>query len=450
MGEWFTARLAEEIVTFSAASDAMSKDWGRHALLDWLGVTLAGSQEQSAQIMTSYVVAESGGSSGRAAILGTPYKVPARQAVLANGIAAHALDYDDSNQFVGGHPSAPIVTAAVALAQRDDRTLEDILEAVTCGFHAQALVFGAVGRTGYDLGFHSTGTLGTFGSTAACGWLLGLDPAQMTSALGLAATQAAGLKASFGTMGKHLNAAKAAANGLLAVELAKQGFTGATEAIGASQGFASTHGGTFAPDAAFTRVDGVSAITRTDFKRHSCCHGTHSAIETAEKLRSALSFAVDDIERVTLLVPLRTPEVCGIPEPRTGLEGKFSVRYATALALAGRSTGPSSFTDEAVNDPIIVALRDRIDVIPTSDIGFGDPARLTLRLISGESHSAAEHYGSADGGTLATQWERLAVKFRELASPVVGVDVAAAVVQRLAQSHSSSSVSALIDLTRAA
>jgi 2-methylcitrate dehydratase PrpD len=435
-GSQFTRKIAEDIVAFSIKEDELSKEWSQHVLLDWLGVAIAGSREPSSQIVADYIRAEGG--SGPSTVIGTTDRTAPHQAALANGVAAHALDFDDTNILAGGHASAPIVAATVALAEREQAPLSAVLEAVAAGVQAQATVCLALGESGYSRGFHSTGTLGTFGVAAACGHLLSLDEETLHRAFGLSATQAAGLKASFGTMGKHLNAAKAATNGLLSVELARRGFTAAENALEAEQGFAWTHSDVIEADEAASRLRGEPAIRSNNFKWHACCHGTHSAIEGASELRRRHGFEADDIESVELRVPVETPKMCGIPEPRTGLEGKFSIRYTTALALADRPTGPTSFTDEAVNDAFIAALRDRVTVVPTSEIPIAGSTHVTVRLKRGTTYSIAEDFRHGSDSELSQQWQELVRKFTSLAAPVVGDTRAREVVESLASPYDGS------------
>jgi 2-methylcitrate dehydratase PrpD len=414
----FTRWVSEECIAYSIDGDPVSFEWGRHAFLDWLGVTIAGSQEPSARIAAAYVRGEA--QSGPATLIGSADTLPASLAAFANGIAAHALDFDDNNSLTGSHPSAPIISAVVALAEREGARPAELIQAVAAGMHAQALVFAALGHSGYLRGFHSTGTLGTFGAAAACARLLNVDAETLQHAFGAAATQAAGLKASFGTMSKHLNAAKAAANGLLSVELARRGFTGAADAIESRQGFAWTHSDEIAIHRAKEQAKGMPAIRSTVFKYHACCFGTHSAIEGVLQLRSRHTIEPQSIESVELCVAPAIPDICGISEPATGLEGKFSITYATALALLGRSTGPEAFTDAVVQDADVRALMARIDVTPTPDLALGSSTEVRLRLSSGRVHTAAVAIGSAVDADLSVQWDSLLRKFTSLAEPVVG------------------------------
>ena len=424
----FTRRLAEASTTYGLP-DAAASMWAKHSILDWLGVTIAGSREPSARMALSRIAAEP--SSGRATVVGGDREASAADAALVNGISAHALDYDDGSPLLGAHPSAPIVTAVLAAAERAAASPRAVLEAVGAAHRVQSLLFAAVGYSGYARGFHSTGTLGTIGAAAGVARILGLDVERTLHALGLAATQAAGLKASFGTMGKHLNAAKAAVNAILAADLAALGFTGPADAIESDQGFAVTHSDEFDPERAFASLDGTEALRSLQFKRHACCAGTHSAVEALLDLRAEHGFSAEEIAEVRVTVPPGGLGTYCIPHPRTGLEGKFSIRYAAALALTGRSTGPSSFLDEAVLDPEVSAMRERVHVVVDETQAMEAPTPVEVLLANGAQHSLAHTMRAASDDALPEQWRFLVRKFHDLADPVLGPARSAEMVESI-------------------
>ncbi|HWX09153.1 MAG TPA: MmgE/PrpD family protein, partial [Gaiellaceae bacterium] len=255
----------------------------RHCVLDWLGVTLAGSREPAGRLACEVALLEH--EAPRATLVGTAHRLGPQSAALVNGTASHALDYDDSSFWMTGHPSAPVVSSALALAEARGASGSEVAAAILAGHEVAARLGIAVGKEHYLAGWHATGTLGTFAAAAAAGRIIGLDPEAMEQALGLAATQAAGLKVSFGTMAKPLHAGRAAASGVLAALLAEQAFTAGAGAIEAHQGFASTQ----APGFDAARVDaeigerlGIEGVL---YKRHACCGGTHGAIDALNRLR---------------------------------------------------------------------------------------------------------------------------------------------------------------------
>ncbi len=237
-----------------------------HCVLDWLGCALAGSVEPLSQILLSEIVP---GEQGEATLIGRPERATLLTAALVNGAMSHALDFDDTHWMMNGHPSAPVLPAALTLAERDDLDGAAFLSAVIAGIEFECRLGALIGGPHYAAGFHATGTLGTFGAAAAAAHLLGLDREQWCHAIGLAGTQAAGLKSGFGTMAKPLHAGRAASNGLAAALLARGGFTGNSAIIETAQGFAATHAGGPIDADRLSRVGDRFLITETLFKYHA-------------------------------------------------------------------------------------------------------------------------------------------------------------------------------------
>jgi len=428
----FTSRIAEEVNALryeDLSPQTLAR--ARHVLLDWLGATIAGSVEPAGRI--AQAIALEADCRPVAGLVATDIRSSPREAAFANAIAAHALDFDDGSMWADGHPSAVIVSAAVALGEEVQATTAQVVESIVAGLQGQVLVALAIGPSAYEKGFHGTGTFGTFGATGACARLLGLDVEALTRAYGLAATQAAGLRRSFGTMGKHLNAGKAAANGMLAAQLAAKGFTAPSDAIEGRQGLAWTQSTSFDPARPQEVMGDRLAIDSILFKRYACCHGTHSTIDGIAEIRTRRSFSDDDILDVRLIVSDKMLDICCIADPVTGLEGKFSVRHAASLALAGLVASPGAFTDESVRDPRLVALRQRIQVDPRSDRPLVGPTRVVLNLTDGECLEAeVDVFEPANDAELPAQWDALVTKFEALAAPVVGESVTRELVRRIA------------------
>jgi 2-methylcitrate dehydratase PrpD len=380
------------------------------SVLDWLGCALAGSQEPLARMLADEA-ADQGGAP-QAGLVGHEHRTSLQWATLVNGAAAHALDYDDTNFVMMGHPSAPVCPALLALGEAEHAGGSGFLAAYVAGVETECRLGAVLGPGHYAAGWHSTATLGTFGAAAACAHLLGLDEGAWDGAMGLAGVQAAGLKAAFGTMAKPFQVGRAAQSGLLAAGLAGRGFTSPTGILEASQGFAATHAG----DAEGKIGDGF-LTTATVFKYHASCHLTHSAMEAALVLRHKV--ALDEVEEVLVLVPDRSLGVCNIAEPATGLEGKFSLRATVAMALLGDDTAdPATYTDERMRSPELVAVRHRVTVHGTEEVA-GTQATVVVRTAAGE-----ELAETVDVGVPATdfegQWERITAKFLRLAVPMVG------------------------------
>ncbi len=216
-------------------------------------------------------------------------------AALVNGAAGHALDYDDVNLAMPGHPSVAILPGLIALAEQRRSSGRDVIAAFVAGYETACRIGSAMRPGHYDLGFHATGTVGCFGAAAACARLLGLDAEATARALGIAGTQAAGLKSQFGTMCKPFHAGKASQNGLLAARLAARGFSSRPDLVECEQGFALTHGPDFHPEAALADPPGGFHILANLFKYHAACYLTHGPIETARAVRDRHGIAPEQI-----------------------------------------------------------------------------------------------------------------------------------------------------------
>ncbi|MPY91956.1 MAG: MmgE/PrpD family protein [Acidimicrobiia bacterium] len=414
----------------------------KQCALDWLAVSLAGSREPVARIVRDEVLDQGG--SAQATLVGSGDRVAAGQAALVNGTAGHALDYDDVVSTFLGHPSAPVLPAVLALAERRGASGRSALAAFVAGFDAESLLGRTIVPGHYERGWHTTATLGTFGAAAACAHLLGLDAAQWRHAFGLAATQAGGLKASFGTMGKPLHAGKAAANGLLAATLAGRGMTAAPDAFEAHLGFAAATSPVLAPE----RIDGVGPgefeVRQVLFKYHAACYLVHSTVEGVLALRRE-GLRPEDVETLTIRATPMHRDTCGIAEPSTPLEAKFSLRYAAAVALVTGSAGEAAFDEAVVADPAVRAVLDRVEVVTDAGLDQLMATPVSVRRRSAGPTEACVDVGRpAPAAQLAGQGERLVAKFGGLAGPVIGTEAAERVVGLVERLEELSSVAPLL------
>jgi 2-methylcitrate dehydratase PrpD len=393
----------------------------RQCMLDWFAVTLAGAREDLSRMIAVEAAAEGGAPT--ATLVGHRAKAPPLLAALVNGATSHALDYDDVHLSYIGHTSVAILPALLALAESEGASGRDVLTAFVAGYETLCRVGVLVAPGHYALGFHATGTAGSFGAAAACARLMRLDPGQTAMALGIAGTQAAGLKSMFGTMCKPLHAGKAAQNGLLAARLAARGFTSRADVLECAQGFAATHGPDFDPAAALADPPGGWYIRGNLFKYHAACYLTHAAIECARTIAAQPGFAADQVRELVLHIDRGADKVCNIAVPRTGLEAKFSLRLTVAMALAGIDTASlDTYDEQNCMAPKLVALRDRMKIVfeerwPTS------LSAIEVTQADGRKF-AARHDSGIAAPDVAVQGRRIEAKFLSLATPVVGDEAA--------------------------
>lgn len=427
--------LPEHVVTFA-----------KHCFLDWLGVTIAGAPEPLTKILRQEA-AEQGGAAINS-LIGSGEKTSPQWAALINGAAGHALDFDDVVSAMGGHPSVPVFPALLAEAECTRADGKAFIAAFVAGFEAECRVGSMMAPGHYGRGFHATGTVGTFGAAAACAHLAGLDQERWQVAFGIAGAQAAGLKSMFGTMTKPFHAGKAAANGLLAARLAAKGFTAHPDVLETEQGFAATQTDTPNFDAPVAPLR-TYGITQVLFKYHAACYLTHATTEAVKSLRATHEIDLAAIERIHVTVPPGHLRVCNIHSPVTGLEGKFSLRFTTALALLRDDTGESAFTDEAVNAPDLVALRDKVTVEGVTTLANNYQSEVVVSLNSGEKLSAVGDVSvPATAETLPQQWEKLSSKFTHLVEPLLGADRTADLLARVERLDTLKDVGDLLSLTR--
>jgi 2-methylcitrate dehydratase PrpD len=389
----------------------------KQCLIDWYGVTIAGAGEELVDILADEL---QGGANDGASLVGRSGRAALLDAVLINGAASHALDFDDVNSAMGGHPTVPVASAVLALAEVSGASGEDVITAFVAGYEAECRIGRLVGRSHYKAGFHATGTMGAFGAAAGCANLMGLDADRTAMALGIAGTQAAGLKSMFGTMSKPLHAGKAAANGLLAARLAARGFTANPEVLETAQGFAATQSSEFLPDDALETPQAGFHIRNNLFKYHAACYMTHSSINALQNLRTEQNLAAGDIEEVTLVVDNGHLSVCNIEEPTTGLEIKFSLRHTAALALAGEDTSAmETYSDANANRADLIDLRRKVTV--RAEDRPGSSADVEVTLADGSRHSLSVDVGIPTDD-VAGQGKLIDDKFRALTAARLGND----------------------------
>jgi len=414
-----TRGLANWSSDFSTRATTTSADrWARHALLDWFAVTIAGAKEPLAEILAEEFRTST---SGPCTIIASNSRASLHDAALVNGAVSHALDYDDVNRLMHGHPTVPVAAAVLALGEMTGKSGREVLTAFIAGYEVECRLGDMCGDGHYEHGFHATGTMGTFGAAAGAANLLGLDPERTAMALGIAASEASGLKINFGTMTKPLHAGKAAQNGLIAARIAARGFTARADAIEAPQGFLQTQAPGFTPAAVRPDPNAPLAVEENLFKYHAACYLTHSPIEAIRELKRQHNIGPDDVKLMTLHIDPGHLKVCCIPEPKTGLEIKFALPHLAGMALAGVDTSAlGTYSDENANDPRFAAIRERVTLAPEPRNGRArHGADVSMLLNDGREIKISYNVG-IPASDVEAQEQKLVAKFNSLVEPVLG------------------------------
>jgi 2-methylcitrate dehydratase PrpD len=390
----------------------------RRGVLDWIGCALAGSQHATVDTLLPVLQALSGKT--EATVFAHNMKLGLLEAALANGQMGHMLDYDDTH--MGGvvlHTSSPVLAALLALAERNGCDGRALICAYAAGFEAGVRV-GQSAPGHHDGGWHLTGTLGSIAAGAAAGRMLGLGAQQMTHALGIAATQAAGMQQNRGTMCKSLHAGKAAANGLLAALLAQQGFDSSEEIVEGKRGFARIYSSVARPELVLEQLGQRWEIARNGHKPYACGVVLHPVLDAMVALGTRTPLAPERIVRIEARVHPLAVRITGLGDPKTGLQSKFSIYHAAAVAYLDRCAGIAQFTDQRAAGPDVVALRSKIEVT-TDEHLRKDEARAVLVPVAGERLEV--HIAHASG-TVDNPMSDAAIenKFLANAEPVIGAE----------------------------
>jgi 2-methylcitrate dehydratase PrpD len=388
---------------------------GVRTLLNWVGVAIGGSRHQTVDIAVSALAPFSG--PAQASLFGRRERFDIMNAAFLNGVSSHIFDYDDTHLKTIIHPAGPVASAILALSEMQPVSGKEFLNALVLGVETECRIGNSVYPNHYDVGWHITGTAGVFGSAAAVGKLLKLNEQQMVWALGLAASQPVGLRESFGSMNKSFNPGRAASNGIFAAMLASKNFTSSDSMIEAKRGWANT----ISTKQDYNEILGdlgkrYEAALNT-YKPFACGIVMHPAIDAAIQLRNENRLSADQIERVDLKVHPLVLELTGKKTPHEGLEGKFSIYHAVAVALVEGAGGERQFSDRAVTDPVIVALRSKVNPVITPGIK-PEQVDMTVVLKDGrELHRYIEHaVGSVE---VPMTDQQLETKFSDLAEGIL-------------------------------
>src|SRR5215211_370941 len=329
----------------------------RRALVNIVGCALGGARHEAVDITIAALGPMFGAPD--AAVLGRTDRADPLHAALLNGIASHVEDFDDTLPANYIHASSPVASALLAYASANPVSGRDLVHAFVLGFEVTSRLGNATYPAHYAAGWHSTGTAGTFGAAVAIGTLLGLSRERMVWAIGLAGTQAAGVREQFGSMGKALHPGRAAQNGYGAALLARGGFTSGAQGIEGPRGWAAVTASEY--DLAKV-TDGLGEsweLHVNTYKPFPCGIVNHPAIDACIQLHDEHGVRAHDVAAVRLHVAPLVIDLCGKTDIHTGLEGKFSVVHGASVGLVRGRAGLREYTDEAVNDPGVKAVRER-------------------------------------------------------------------------------------------
>jgi 2-methylcitrate dehydratase PrpD len=421
----------------------------RLAILDTLGVTLAGSVEETARRARALIAHRR--SAEEATIAGTALRACVEDAAFANGTASHALDYDDVQASLSGHPSAPILSPTLAVAERERASGADLITAFVVGVEIESKLGRAINPAHYEVGWHSTATCGVFGAAAATAKLLRLSTEQTVHAMAIAASMASGIKANFGTDGKPMHVGHASRCGVEAALLAQAGFTGNPEALEHVDGFGSTHGGGAKPlwGETVTGLGDPHEIVDPGIgvKRFPACASTHQSLDATLALMDEHAIDAGSVESVECGVFYLAPHQLIHDRAQTGLQGKFSMAYCVSVALLDRTVGLAQFADERVRRDDVQAFmpRVRMFVHPEQTTRECLPTRfseVTITLRDGKKLVRRVSVAKGQPRNPLTPRD-LEVKFRDCAARVLPPERVEAVLASVGQLETVADVGAL-------
>jgi 2-methylcitrate dehydratase PrpD len=344
---------------------------GRKSILDGFGLAIAGSAAESGHIVAAYLKDLCAGSKGECTVLGTELRVPARFAAFANGVAIHADDYDDTQLAMAKdrvygllmHPTAPVLPAALAAAERAGASGSDFTAAYHIGIEVCCKIAEAANPRHYQDGFHTTGTCGVFGAAAAAIAIAGFDPEAAAAAIGLAGSQSAGFRENFGTMTKPFHAGRSAESGIVAVDLVGLGFSATRNILEASRGFYRAAAGGYDNDAIFGKVGNpwTFANPGISIKPHPSGSLTHPAMAVMLELVTHNDINPADVAKIRVGTNRHMPTTLLHHQPKTELQAKFSMQFSMAILLLRRRAGLAEYTDAIVTSKPVQEQMAKVD-----------------------------------------------------------------------------------------
>ena len=400
----------------------------KRAFLDFTGVAAAGASEEVSRVSRRALLRP--GETGSCTVIGTGVKTSPPEAAFFNGIAGHALDFDDVSRIMRGHPSVAVAPAALALSEHLGLGGKALLEAYVTGIEVCHKIGAVVNNSHYEKGWHATSTIGVFGATAASAKLLGLNAEQTRHALGIAASAAAGLRRNFGTMTKPFHAGRAARSGVTAALLAREGMTAHEAALESPGGFFELYADALSDQVGDLMSRWLMLTPGLRFKKYPCCSNIHGSIDAVLELLEKERFRPEDVERIVCGVYSTVPGILTDRHPETGTQAQFSLEYCVAVALLYGKVELGDFTDEAVGRPEVRQMMPKIKMTVSEDLQSHEMSEITIVLKGGSVFS--RKVAVPKGHPLnPVSDDELSAKYLSLAVPVLGARKAEESMKRI-------------------
>ncbi|MGY4654584.1 MmgE/PrpD family protein [Mycobacterium sp. URHB0021] len=392
----------------------------RRALVDHIGVTVAGSADDATRRARAAIAAS--GSGGSATVVGSRMRVAAPFAAFLNAFASHVLDLDDVYNPPGTtvHGSCSVWPAILAVADNRPVSGRDALASFALGFEVETRVAHAAGQTHYDAGWHVTGTSGHVGAAAAAARTMGLDREQVEHAMAAGATQAAGLRIMAGSDLKSMHPGKAAMDGVLAATLVEHRLTASPRVLEGDFGYLAVMSTDPAPDRISTGLGETWNLTSNGHKLYPSGSLTHPMVDGVIALVAGEDVAAGEVTVIDVRVSPPAARFTDLPRPGTPMQAKFSLRHCAAAAVVFRRLGTEELSREVLGRPDVVDLRDRVKVVTDPALGKQD-ADVEITLASGRTLSTQVR-GNRGTPAAPLDDDELGAKFRELVGPVLGAE----------------------------
>lgn len=435
------------------------REIAKEHILDGFGVALSGVHAEGTRILRRY--AERASTAGAGTVVGTALMLQPEMAAWVNGTAGHALDYDDTQlattpTSVYGlltHPTVPVLFGAYGVAEERNASGKDLLLSYILGVEVACRLADAIAPRHYQHGFHSTATMGGFGSAAAAGRLMGLDADAQSRAFGLVGSLAGGLRENFGTMTKPFHSGRAAYNGVLACLLAADGQSAAHTILEARRGFFAAAGGGYDPEKIGGRLGAPYFLQEPgiSIKPYPSGSLSHPAQDVILDLVRRHDLTPQNVAHIRVGTNSNVPNALIYPRPTTELEAKFSLQFCMAVAVVRRRAGLREFTDEAVHDPAIRAMEERVSVEVDPELealGF-EHVRAKVAVEATDGRTLTGHADVAIGHPLKPMSRaQLEEKFRECAEGVISPSQAGRIVEMVWSLERQTSLDALAEALR--